>query len=72
MATASYTYRLFQRHLRDSHGESVGNKKASRFVASVALWTVLASTATWNVQTEDPSTELAPYTAERLRQVTAC
>ena len=33
--------------------------------------TVLASTATWNVQTEDPSTELAPYTAERLRQVTA-
>jgi len=33
--------------------------------------TVLASTATWNVQTPDPSTELAPYTAERLRQVTA-
>ena len=29
--------------------------------------TVLASTATWNVQTPDPSTELAPYTAERLR-----
>ena len=23
--------------------------------------TVLASTATWNVQTPDPSTELAPY-----------
>jgi putative flavoprotein involved in K+ transport len=33
--------------------------------------TVLASTASWNVQTPDPSTELAPYTAERLRQVTA-
>jgi putative flavoprotein involved in K+ transport len=33
--------------------------------------TVLASTATWNVQTADPSTELAPYTGERLRQVTA-
>ena len=33
--------------------------------------TVLASTATWNVQTPDPSTELAPYTAERLREVTA-
>ena len=33
--------------------------------------TVLASTATWNIQTEDPSSELAPYTAERLRQVTA-
>ena len=33
--------------------------------------TVLASTATWNAQSDDPSTELAPYTAERLRQVTA-
>ena len=33
--------------------------------------TVLASTATWNVQTADPSTELAPYTAERLREVSA-
>ena len=33
--------------------------------------TVLASTASWNVQNADPSTELAPYTAERLRQVTA-
>merc|ERR1740138_117896 len=32
--------------------------------------TVLASTAAWNVQTPDPSTELAPYTAERLREVT--
>jgi len=33
--------------------------------------TVLASTGTWDVQTTDPSTELAPYTAERLREVTA-
>jgi len=33
--------------------------------------TVLASTATWNVQTVDPSSELAPYTADRLREVTA-
>ena len=33
--------------------------------------TVLASTASWNVQTPDPSTELAPYTAARLREVTA-
>ena len=33
--------------------------------------TVLASTATWNVQDPDPSTELAPYTADRLREVTA-
>lgn len=33
--------------------------------------TVLASTATWNVQTPDPSAELAPYTAERLREVSA-
>ena len=33
--------------------------------------TVLASTSTWNVQTPDPSTELAPYTAARLREVCA-
>ena len=33
--------------------------------------TVLASTATWNVHTPDPSTELAPYTAMRLREVSA-
>ena len=32
--------------------------------------TVLASTASWNVQTPDPSTELAPYTNARLREVT--
>ena len=31
--------------------------------------TVLGSTATWNVQTPDPSTELAPYTTARLREV---
>ena len=31
--------------------------------------TVLASTASWNVQTPDPSTELAPYTNMRLREV---
>ena len=33
--------------------------------------TVLASSATWNVQDPDPSTELAPYTADRLREVRA-
>eukprot|EP00966_Prymnesium_polylepis_P201946 4678784-Prymnesium_polylepis.1 len=33
--------------------------------------TVLASTAGWNVCTADPSTELAPYTTQRLREVTA-
>jgi len=33
--------------------------------------TVLASTACWNVCTSDPSLELAPYTAARLREVTA-
>ena len=33
--------------------------------------TVLASTATWHVQSADPSAELAPYTAARLREVTA-
>ena len=32
---------------------------------------MLASTATWNVQNPDPSVELAPYTADRLREVTA-
>ena len=31
--------------------------------------TVLASTATWNVQTVDPSSELAQYTTGRLREV---
>ena len=33
--------------------------------------TVLASTACWDVHTPDPSTELAPYTAARLREVNA-
>mmetsp|Transcript_29473 Transcript_29473/g.78293 ORF Transcript_29473/g.78293 Transcript_29473/m.78293 type:complete len:496 (+) Transcript_29473:121-1608(+) len=33
--------------------------------------TVLASIATWDICTPDPSTELAPYTAQRLREVTA-
>lgn len=33
--------------------------------------TVLASTACWDVCTSDPSLELAPYTAARLREVTA-
>ena len=33
--------------------------------------TLLASTATWNVYNTDPSTELAPYTVARLREVTA-
>lgn len=33
--------------------------------------TVLASSASWDVCTPDPSAELAPYTAGRLREVTA-
>lgn len=33
--------------------------------------TVVSSTAYWNVATEDPSTELAPYTAERVRKACA-
>ena len=33
--------------------------------------TVLASSASWDVCTRDPSAELAPYTAARLREVTA-
>ena len=32
---------------------------------------MLASTATWDVQSPEPSIELAPYTAARLREVTA-
>ena len=40
-------------------------------ISLISQATVLASTATWNVQTPDPSSELAPYTAERLREVTA-
>ena len=32
---------------------------------------VLASTACWDTQTADPSLELAPYTAARLREVSA-
>ena len=33
--------------------------------------TMLASSACWDVSNPDPSTELAPYTAARLREVTA-
>ena len=33
--------------------------------------TMLASSASWDVSNPDPSTELAPYTAARLREVTA-
>ena len=33
--------------------------------------TVVSSTAYWRVATEDPSTELAPYTAERVRAACA-
>ena len=32
---------------------------------------MLASSASWDVCTRDPSAELAPYTAARLREVTA-
>ena len=32
---------------------------------------MLASTATWDSWAMDPSVELAPYTAARLREVTA-
>jgi G3E family GTPase len=33
--------------------------------------TVVSSTAYWRIATEDPSTELAPYTAERIRAALA-
>ena len=32
---------------------------------------MLASTASWNVQNPDPSTEISPYTNARLREVVA-
>jgi len=52
-------------------GYESGSDAAVNLAKAGKQATVLASTASWNVQTPDPSTELAPYTAERLRQVTA-
>jgi hypothetical protein len=54
-----------------SHRYESGADAAINLAKAGKQATVLASTASWNVQTPDPSTELAPYTAERLRQVTA-
>ena len=44
---------------------------ASNLAACGKRCTVVSSTAFWRVQTEDPSTELAPYTAERVRAACA-
>ena len=52
-------------------GYESGSDAAVNLAKAGKRCTVLASTASWNVQTADPSTELAPYTAARLRDVTA-
>eukprot|EP00966_Prymnesium_polylepis_P316143 7304679-Prymnesium_polylepis.1 len=51
--------------------ERNGRCHKSRLAKAGKRCTVLASTASWNGCTSDPSTEVAPYTATRLREVTA-
>ena len=48
-------------------GYESGMDAASNLATSGKRCTVVSSTAYWRVTTEDPSMELAPYTAERLR-----
>ena len=48
-------------------GYESGMDAASNLAANGKRCTVVSSTAFWHVVTEDPSTELAPYTAERVR-----
>ena len=52
-------------------GYESGMDAASNLAACGKRCTVVSSTAFWRVQTEDPSTELAPYTAERVRAACA-
>ena len=52
-------------------GYESGSDAAVNLARAGKRCTVLASTACWDVQTADPSSELAPYTAQRLRDVTA-
>ena len=40
----------------------------SNLVSSGKHCTLISSTAYWRVTTDDPSTELSPYTMERIRQ----
>jgi len=52
-------------------GYESGMDAASNLATCGKRCTVVSSTACWRVQTEDPSTELAPYTAERIRAACA-
>ena len=52
-------------------GYESGVDAAVNLAAAGKRSTVVASTAFWEVAASDPSTELAPYTAARLRAVTA-
>lgn len=52
-------------------GYESGMDAAVNLAACGKRCTVVASTAYWDVATADPSTELAPYTAERVRAVCA-
>jgi thiol-disulfide isomerase/thioredoxin/thioredoxin reductase len=51
-------------------GYESGMDAASNLATCGKRCTVVSSTAFWRVTSQDPSTELAPYTAERVR--TAC
>ena len=48
-------------------GYESGMDAAFNLASSGKQSTVVSSTAFWNVTTDDPSTELAPYTADRVR-----
>lgn len=52
-------------------GYESGMDAASNLAACGKRCTVVSSTAYWDVVTADPSTELAPYTAERVRAACA-
>eukprot|EP01052_Picozoa_sp_SAG31_P025465 SAG31_NODE_2233_length_6136_cov_2.169455_5_plen_569_part_00 len=52
-------------------GYESGMDAASNLASNGKRCTVVSSTAFWNVTTADPSSELAPYTAERLRAACA-
>ena len=52
-------------------GYESGMDAASNLSRCGKRCTVVSSTACWDVSTEDPSTELAPYTSMRIRQACA-
>ena len=52
-------------------GYESGMDAASNLSKCSKRCTVISSTACWDVSTEDPSTELAPYTSMRIRQACA-